>query len=409
MDRSRFILLVSLTAPVWSPVASAQEDTEIILGKRSEISAPADESETIELATGSRLRRHPRSDAEILEILAVPLSLPVIDTRPGWVKVAYGNWHAWVATGMDRDSAGETEPAEIEPGIERLNLARQIMGPGGQIGRLGPFSLYSDVDDAELLGWLSAVAYEIVEAYLDRFGLDPGNRFAEVVVLFADEASYRHFQGVESRRLAGTHSQGYAYHGLAVLPIGDRDRQAVASVLVHELTHLLNRRLFRFDLPPWLDEGLAEDLAYCEIDANGALRLGSLGGRLVTGPSGDWTLSGAPAHLALLLSSWDTPARPPLALLTTTDRIEFIEPDSRSLLYAESAFLVRLLLDASGSKMRDRFRHYLELVRANELLGSVDLWTVLEVVPEELEPRLFRFANSQAVAAGISVERTHRR
>ena len=55
----------------------------------------------------------------------------------------------------------------------------------------------------------------------------------------------------------------------------------VAATLIHELVHALNTRSIGPALPPWLDEGLAEDLSYAALGPGGEIRTFELAGKRV--------------------------------------------------------------------------------------------------------------------------------
>ena len=141
------------------------------------------------------------------------------------------------------------------------------------------------------------------------------------MVVFSREQDYRAYGAGESA-LAG--ARGHAAEGLAVLFFGDQERGEVAAVLIHELTHLLNRRVFAAEPPPWPDEGMANDLAFSRIERSGQPRIGSLGGRsvIIDEPvyrPGGWIavdrtirLSGPAASLSLLNKRWQAGEALPL-------------------------------------------------------------------------------------------------
>ena len=168
----------------------------------------------------------------------------------------------------------------------------------------------------------------------------------------------------------------------------------MAAVLVHELAHLLNRRVFEAPIPPWLEEGLANDLAFCRIDARGHTRLGSLGGRsaVIEQPEYDQGgfirldrrvhLTGPMASLRAVQERWRTAEAPSVARLTDLVWSEFTDPMDRSLRYAASAFLVRYLLDSGGDsgdgELAAGFRSFLQSVAAGGPAGVEQLAGYLE-------------------------------
>ena len=387
------------------PAADSDDsESDVILGRPSSIVPPTGEQDTVQLAPGARIRRQPRKDAAVLEIVTSATELLAMERRGPWVRVQLGSWQGWVDTSPDDPSRRSGIASPTEPDAETLARARELLGTEATQRALGPFVLYTDVGDERLLQWLSAIAEDVVSVYGSRYELETGSEFPETVVLFSDEDDYRRLQK-EQPRLAQTHSEGFSRAGLSALYAGSKPHSETASVLVHELTHLLNRRVFGAQLAPWLEEGLAEDLAYSRIDERGRLELGSLGGELRTTATGALTWTGPLAHLSNLLSAWYDPRRPSLSELPVLDRDEFLLSELRPLLYAESAFLVRLLLEDQDPGLGDRFRGYLEEIAASELAVTVPLWETLGRDPDTLEAELFLYLNRQASAHDLPRQR----
>ncbi len=89
-----------------------------------------------------------------------------------------------------------------------------------------------------------------------RYGIRPRGTPAAAIVLFARADSFRAFAR-EGGVPVGYAGYALAARGLAVFHAGDRIDSFVTT-LVHELTHLVNRRALGVNLPPWLAEGLAD-------------------------------------------------------------------------------------------------------------------------------------------------------
>ncbi len=256
-------------------------------------------------------------------------------------------------------------------------LARALAALPGEDARraLGSYALYTDVDDSRLLERLGRVAAGLDRTYRDRYGLDPGAAAGQAVVLFAREADYRAFASGDFA-YAGIEEGGHAGFGLAALYAeGAKDWQ-VTALLVHELTHLANGRALGPRTPPWLEEGLADDLGDSRVDDAGRLVPGSLGGeesvseRKVSSAAGrdrieiTVTTEGAYAALGRLLRRLDRGRLPPLATLTGLSWREIVDPVRREDHYAESAFFVRYLLDGGDEALARGFRRYLGSIAA---------------------------------------------
>ncbi len=413
--RSCGLLLVLwvLAGSLWA--GSPQED-EIILGKPSSIRSLDRDRETIVLEQGSRLHQLAWSDSPIIEILEATVELPVLDRRGAWVKVRLGSWNAWAFTAGDRP----LPTPSLTVGEQRLLRALRLLGTDSATRPLGPFVLYTDVEDSALLDWLGAIAADVTRAYRERFELDPGSESQEIVVIFAKESDYRDLVSAES--FSGeTDSFGYTGEALCALYVDGHSRTVLASVFLHELTHLLNRRVFHADIPPWLEEGMAEDLSYSQVNEGGEIRLGTLTGsspysrqtHSVEFRQGDLTIAPQTklvqsfnereprAHLAALASAWAESTGPDLEALIPLEFAEFNRPDRRTLNYTVSAMLVRYLLGGSEDTPRERFLEYLRTMAGAELPSTLSFWDSLQAQPEQLSAELHRFVLAQAEAYGL--------
>jgi len=397
--KTQGLLILSLTLTMPEFAGSAQ-DEETVLGKPSPIQPSNREQETLVLEAGAQLRQQPRYRSPVVEILPMSLELPVLDRHGSWVKVRFGTWQGWVHPGGNRSTTGQELSSSLGPDDQRLLGARSLLDEEVEPRTLGPFTLYSDVIDEELLEWLSAVAWDVLRAYRERFGLDPGSPVGEVVVLFADEADYRDFEAAEAR-IAKTNSRGYTSEGLSVLFMGESDRTSLVSVFIHELGHLLNRRVIRSVAPPWLEEGMAEDLAFSQVTDQGLIRLGTLAGEQRQGHDDRYSISEPRAHVEALIAAWKSPTRPDLDTLTTMDWGDLIRPEDRAIHYAESAMLLRYFMDGGEQNLRRGFRRYLSAVAKADLAASVSLWDEVGAGPEEVELGLYRFVSNQARAHGL--------
>ena len=140
---------------------------------------------------------------------------------------------------------------------------------------------------------------------------------------------------------------------MAATFVGRRSRAAVAGSLVYAMTRLLNERALGPDLPPWLDEGLARDLAALRIEKKGA-----------TAPPA--SPAGAVQGVASILD---------------LDRARFAAE-----VHGPASFaLVRYLLDGEEKRHGDGFRAFLKEVADGR---DADLLKALGVSPAELDEGL---------------------
>lgn len=323
------------------------------------------------LTPDTPLRSAPRGDAELVDHPDAFANVKVLESRGDWHRVTWRGVEGWVRiTPSDEPPLGRAPspvvPIAPQPPDENLlNSLRELLGAREEVRPLGPYTLYTDVRDGALLEHLERVASRLEEVYVARYGRAPLGTPRAAVVLYASSATYRRAQE-QSPRLAGLASSGHATTGLAVL-YAEGSRESAASTLVHELVHLINRRAIGPALPPWLDEGMAEDLSSSEIGADGRPRPGTLGGgRRVSGP---WIrFEGGQATLLTLRRRLREGGLPPLQGILERDWEGFVHgaPEDVQMRYALSGFWIRYLLDAENGRRADAFRAFLNAVAAGE-------------------------------------------
>jgi hypothetical protein len=243
-----------------------------------------------------------------------------------------------------------------------LSLARRFLGKRQWEGQLGSYKLYTNSKDSVLLDYLHAIALQVESAYIARYNRRPLGSPREAVVLYASEIPYRLLES-RSNRLRGLHSSGFNHSGLVVFYVGGRHRDELSATLIHEIAHLLNRRALGPVLPPWLDEGLADDLGYARVAPDGTLDPATLA---VTRSksAGQVRIVGALSALRLLEQAREEGRFLSLAELTALDWDEFVRSDRINVHYAISSFFVRYLLQAEGGRLAVPFRAFLEDVAA---------------------------------------------
>ena len=301
-------------------------------------------------AAGDPLRSAPSESAETVARLDAYERLEVLERSGEWVRVETPAGAGWLRADADRGGdrplgSGRlptTPVAALSPDDDLLAAARDLLGQNEPVGRLGPYDLFTDLETPGELYHLDRLARGIEPAYVGRYGRRPVDRPREAVLLFATEASYRLFQ-VRETRLAGLPSGGHAGSGMVALYVGDRRRSEVTATLAHELTHMLNRRAIGPVLPPWLDEGLADDLGSAYVGPAGNIDPSRLGGEKLLRP-GSIEYFGAPAALRQLNAAYAR-QKPSLATLTSLDWNRFVRSDDRGLNYAHAGFFIRYLVD----------------------------------------------------------------
>ncbi len=401
----KLALLAAAVAPVLAALPllpAAPQEREEILGAPAAFGEALGE-ERVPVPVGSALRDLPDPRAPALATVDAPSELPLLERRAGWARVRYGALMGWVLLADGDESAGDSGRSGALPGrsADPELLARALSHLSGEpeAGRLGPFLFSTDLDDPAFVGFLDRVVTDLLRVYRERYGLDPGldpgsapprrpdPPARETVVLFSREEDYRAFTG-SRLALVGLEEEGFAGFGLAGLYASSLSREEVASLLVHEVTHLLNARTLGPRTPPWLEEGLADGLSFGRIDVTGRLHPEELGGRVrehraeVRDGRGRaaWevrvTRAGGQAALARLVEALDRGTLPPLSTLTTLTWRELVEPEARKVAYAESAFFIRYLLESE--ELAPGFRAYLRSVAAGGAGESPDLLRALD-------------------------------
>ena len=260
---------------------------------------------------------------------------------------------------------------------------------GLPVRALAPFSLATDVRDERLLATVGAVAAALPADFEARFGLRAAA--GGTLVLFARGADFRAWLAAEGGGDPAV--EGLARHGVAAFAVEDLRSDEVTALMVHELSHLLVRAAAGRQLPPWLDEGLVEELAISGRDARGHTVPGSLRVRSTVRSTSatalpgraryERTITGPGAALITLLRG----PRPPLAELLAMPPSTFTAASGRPERYAVAAFFVRYLLDGDGERWRQPFRAFLATVAAGGPADAAALEAALGVSLAELQGR----------------------
>ncbi len=286
---------------------------------------------------------------------------------------------------------------------ERLRAAAALLGETPLRSAIGPYLLLADPRAEPPVERWSELAAALDAAFTERTGRAPLGEPAETVVLYADQMAYRELQGREAR-LAGLTTGGHASAGIAALWSGGRTATETESTLVHELTHFVSRRALGPALPPWLDEGLAEDLGQAPFDAARArFELG--GWRIDVERAGNrFQIRGALA--ALDLAARALAAERPLSIagLMALDWEDFVGPEA-PVRYAQALAWIRFLFDGDQPESAARFRDFLAEVAAGESADGARLLERLGGGPGELDARFAAWLRTERAgrfaAAGL--------
>jgi hypothetical protein len=320
------------------------------------------------------------------------------------LEPAHGQRLAGEAEEIDSPPLGsDAIPAVPLPGRaadqQRLDEARSLFVTPPRELRLGPWVLLTDIYDGELLASMARVAEEVEPLYQSRYGLDLAGEAAETIVLYRSEPVYRVLQD-RSERIRGLESRGHVGWGLIVLYAGDRaSHSGTITVLRHELAHVLNRRGLGPALPPWLDEGLADDFAAHELGAAREPRETPLEAMRTIGDD-RIELWGALASLDLLARALAGDETPALESILALDWKSFMVEPQAKLHYAASSWLVRYLLDSRSGLDAD-FRAFLQQVAHGARAEPGDLVAALRRPWPEVVAGWRVYVAWRAVGAGV--------
>lgn len=342
---------------------------------------------------GMALRTEPSSDArEILRYEAIT-NVARLERRGDWFRVWRRGIEGWVHMpgyeeepetppwGEEPEAPGPLPPAP--PSSEDLERALALMDGQPMEVRLGPYRAFVDFDDAKLFELLSSVAMQVEPLWTRRHGLKPLGTPESVVVLYQNPTNYRMLERATDH-LRGLHAEGFAGFGLIATYVGARGDEEVATTLVHEICHRIHRRALGPALPPWLEEGLADDIALSRLDGDRLDPTGYSGRRISERADDGGTRIRFTQGLAALWNLKEAILRgqmPLLTRLTDLDRDAFLDPSAgmgqRRLRYDAMALWVRYLVSADEGRHRQGWQRFLRGIADG---GPVTVDALLESV-----------------------------
>lgn len=356
----------ALSAPLGAPAAFGPIDSE---------------EEIILLASGTRLYQSPARRSPTIDLVDAATTLPVLDRRGAWRRVRWAGRGCWVLVASpdaigDEVAPLDALPADLQPtpaDRARVTNARQRLGAHTP-EKMAGYTVYSDIASATVRRHLRALLDYIDSDLAARAALPMPPARDEAIVIFAQIAAFRDFVTADDRRRRDSSHLGQAHAGLAALGSEGLTPPQLEALFVHEVAHLAIRRMLGIGLPPWLEEGLAEDLAYHRRDDRGKLVPASLSRgedqRIAEHRDGrggvvylERRLGGTHA-LADLRASLTVPAQAGLERLVSIDATSFYSGEDR-LRYPRAAFFVRFLLHAHSGG----FHAYLRAIARGDEVG----------------------------------------
>lgn len=335
---------------------------------------------------GQELLSSTGDESRTLDRLDTMAYLPVFDRDGVWAEVLHQDQRGWIDTSWEPPYARRgarrgilRQRAEKVRGNdpERLRRAWEILDTREEYA-LGPYKLYTDVQDADLLAFLDGAASRAETAYFARYGRLPSGDPERAAVLFADRAAYQSYTTDSSETL--TRSAGHAGGGVLVLFAGNNPRIELARTLVHEITHLLNNRALARNLPLWLEEGMAGDLGSVWVENSREVARSDL-----LGDSRNLIVQGAAMRLLLIQELLRTDRLPALELLWQYNYEIFHKKGFEPYAYAHSVAFVRYLVSGDEGRHAEAFRAFLKKIADGRGADPRLLMKLLGVTREELE------------------------
>jgi hypothetical protein len=333
---------------------------------------------------GTSLHTEPDLGSAVVETITSIRNLSLIVQRGDWYLVWLprsdaGPRQAWVLLEDYRPPAqavlNEPDPVlplpATAPVASWIAQARQRMQDGGKTLGCGLQPLFTDVPEDPVAELCERVSRNLEAAYRQRYGLRPVSPPAEAILLYRRSEDYLAFRDLE--RLPADTGLAHASpaNGYLALFRGERATSDVLASLVHELTHLLNRRALGPALPPWLSEGMADDLAESQIDDTGTIHLDRLGGSTLRDEDRVVRSGGLAAAMAIQ-DAIRQDTLPTLRELAAMDESGFYQADRVALHYGLSSFWIRYLASGFDPDLTRAFRLFLQDVAAGRVI-TVDL------------------------------------
>jgi hypothetical protein len=293
--------------------------------------------------------------------------------------------------------AGEAIAETAAPGLVPAAVPAAAERPSGLAAAFatvpfGPFVLYTDLREQATVTTLQRVATALPAAWSERFGLPLPDPLAGTLVVFAREDDFRAFAAASGDAI-DRGVRGSTRGGRVALAAAGQPPDELAALFVHELAHLLAARAFGRELPPWLEEGLAEELALARLTRSGKLLPGTLRGRVrartldaipqrpTFGNRFEVSADGAYGALSALLTAQRRGTAPALPALLALPQAEFARFEGRRERYTASAFFVRFLLDGRAQRARAPFQAFLAAVAGG---GPADAGALVAALGEPL-------------------------
>lgn len=341
--------------------------------------------------------------------------LPVLLRQRGWLEVQFDGRRWWLDSswepahphrGARQGGLRQRREPTSSADWRKLDKAKQMLGLRKPNGRLGPFELWTDVTDEELLRFLDQLAQVVEPAYFARYGRLPSGKPRHAMVLFRNEEDYRAFS--PDSILSDSHV-GHAGSGVLAFFAGGRSRIDLARTLAHEMTHLLNDRALAVVLPQWLEEGLASDLGAVWVESAEADGLGVVDLRSHADTGRVFVALEPDLRTLELAGTLAQGKLPDIGVFLTLAPEDFYKTSNLSLSYSWGAAFVRYLNSGDGGKHRRHLQAYLGAIAAGydpTIAQFLEHFEITDTAGLEALERGFRdWLRQEQIVARARVER----
>lgn len=307
---------------------------------------------------GSRIHLQPDVTSLSVGVLDEEVELVPIEQRAGWYRVRHLDRIGWIRQGPPYSLPEARGGAMVPPGDGDDRLLRELRarfpGPFREVG-LGHVLLVTDAVDPRLEKDLADAVARARTGMALRFWIVLPDANGPALFLFSRPADAPPPDGRACGRVG---------RRIAVTTLGESAAGSAVDGILHQAGHLFAAGVFGSDVPPWLEEGLAEAFVEAsrpeQTDARAPPSLDRFHAR--PSPCGS--------------------ERPALSRLLRSGPRLFRDDSEAACLRREAADLVRFLSDAWISSRPSRFRAFLRDVHAGE--ARLDAPTLLEYLGEDL-------------------------
>lgn len=216
-------------------------------------------AEHVTLPPGARLHLEPDVKSHSLALLDAEALVEVLERKDGWILVRYDAFRGWVREGAPRSLVEERGDSYPAPGVAHealLARGRALLRDGGREIAMDGRTLLTDVSDEVLLKWLLEAVVAARVDFEKVWGVSGPAPPGSIVILFESAEAERELSSVACG-VAGPPGVR-----IASLALSGEGRARDRARLLHQIGHLWVRERLGGGVPSWIEEGLADMLAW---------------------------------------------------------------------------------------------------------------------------------------------------